>query len=43
VLVDPSQAANTIVGSDIVPKAAPTATRSLITTNSTHTNNPTLY
>jgi tripartite-type tricarboxylate transporter receptor subunit TctC len=43
VLVDPRPGANTIVGSDIVAKAAPDGYTFLITTNSTHTNNPTLY
>jgi tripartite-type tricarboxylate transporter receptor subunit TctC len=43
VLVDPKPGANTIVGSDIVAKAAPDGYTFLITTNSTHTNNPTLY
>ena len=43
VLVDPKPGANTIVGSDIVAKAAPDGSTFLITTNSTHTNNPTLY
>jgi len=43
VLIDPKPGANTIVGSDIVAKAAPDGYTFLITTNSTHTNNPTLY
>jgi tripartite-type tricarboxylate transporter receptor subunit TctC len=43
VLVDPKPGANTILGSDIVAKAAPDGYTFLITTNSTHTNNPTLY
>jgi len=43
VLVDPKPGANTIVGSDIVAKAPPDGYTFLITTNSTHTNNPTLY
>ncbi len=43
VLIDPKPGANTIVGSDIVAKAAPDGSTFLITTNSTHTNNPTLY
>lgn len=43
VLVDPKPGANTIVGADIVAKAAPDGYTFLITTNSTHTNNPTLY
>ena len=43
VLVDPKPGANTIVGSDIVAKAAPDGYTFLITTNSTHTNNPSLY
>src|SRR5690242_8611099 len=43
VLVDPKPGANTIVGSDLVAKAAPDGYTFLITTNSTHTNNPALY
>ena len=43
VLVDPKPGANTIVGADIVAKAAPDGYTFLITTNSTHTNNPSLY
>ena len=43
VMVDPRPGANTIVGSDAVAKAAPDGYTFLITTNSTHTNNPTLY
>jgi tripartite-type tricarboxylate transporter receptor subunit TctC len=43
VLVDPKPGANTIVGSEIVAKAAPDGYTFLVTTNSTHTNNPTLY
>src|SRR4029077_21036640 len=43
VLVDPKPGANTIVGSDIVAKAAPDGYTFLITTSSTHTNNPALY
>ena len=43
VLVDPKPGANTILGSDLVAKAAPDGYTFLITTNSTHTNNPTLY
>lgn len=43
VLVDPRPGANTIVGSDIVAKSAPDGYSFLITTNSTHTNNPSLY
>jgi tripartite-type tricarboxylate transporter receptor subunit TctC len=43
VLVDPKPGANTIVGSDLVAKATPDGYTFLITTNSTHTNNPTLY
>src|SRR4029078_8750325 len=42
-LVDPKPGANTIVGSDIVAKAAPDGYTFLVTTNSTHTNNPSLY
>jgi tripartite-type tricarboxylate transporter receptor subunit TctC len=43
VLVDPKPGANTILGSEIVAKAAPDGYTFLITTNSTHTNNPALY
>ncbi|MBN9490118.1 MAG: tripartite tricarboxylate transporter substrate binding protein [Alphaproteobacteria bacterium] len=43
VLVDPKPGANTILGSDIVAKSAPDGYTFLITTNSTHTNNPALY
>lgn len=43
VLIDPKPGANTIVGSDIVAKATPDGYTFLLTTNSTHTNNPTLY
>lgn len=43
VLVDPKPGANTIVGSEIVAKALPDGYTFLITTNSTHTNNPSLY
>lgn len=43
VLVDPKPGANTIVGSEIVAKASPDGYTFLITTNSTHTNNPSLY
>lgn len=43
VLVDPKPGANTILGSEIVARAAPDGYTFLITTNSTHTNNPTLY
>src|SRR3954465_8836603 len=43
VIVDPKPGANTIVGSDIVAKAPPDGYTFLITTNSTHTNNPSLY
>jgi tripartite-type tricarboxylate transporter receptor subunit TctC len=43
VLIDPKPGANTIMGSDIVAKATPDGYTFLLTTNSTHTNNPTLY
>jgi tripartite-type tricarboxylate transporter receptor subunit TctC len=43
VLVDPKPGANTIVGADIVAKAPADGYTFLITTNSTHTNNPSLY
>src|SRR5262245_15157994 len=43
VLVDPRPGANTIVGSEIVAKAPPDGYSLLITTSSTHTNNPSLY
>jgi tripartite-type tricarboxylate transporter receptor subunit TctC len=43
VLVDPKPSANTIVGSEIVARASPDGYTFLITTNSTHTNNPSLY
>ncbi|MBI3197180.1 MAG: tripartite tricarboxylate transporter substrate binding protein [Rhodospirillales bacterium] len=43
VLVEPKPGANTIVGSEIVAKAAPDGYTFLTTTNSTHTNNPALY
>jgi tripartite-type tricarboxylate transporter receptor subunit TctC len=43
VIVDPKPGANTIVGSEIVAKAPPDGYTFLITTNSTHTNNPSLY
>jgi tripartite-type tricarboxylate transporter receptor subunit TctC len=43
VLIDPKPGANTIVGSDLVAKAPPDGYTFLLTTNSTHTNNPTLY
>jgi tripartite-type tricarboxylate transporter receptor subunit TctC len=42
-IVDPKPGANTIVGSEIVAKAPPDGYTFLITTNSTHTNNPSLY
>ena len=43
VLGDPKPGANTIVGSEIVAKAPADGYTFLITTNSTHTNNPSLY
>jgi tripartite-type tricarboxylate transporter receptor subunit TctC len=43
VIVDPKPGANTIVGADIVAKAPPDGYTFLVTTNSTHTNNPSLY
>ena len=43
VIVDPRPGANTILGSDAVAKAAADGYTFLITTNSTHTNNPSLY
>ena len=43
VLVDPKPGANTIVGADLVAKAPADGYTFLITTNSTHTNNPSLY
>jgi tripartite-type tricarboxylate transporter receptor subunit TctC len=43
VIVDPKPGANTIVGADIVAKAPPDGYTFLITTSSTHTNNPSLY
>ena len=43
VLVDPKPGANTLVGAEIVARAASDGYTFLITTNSTHTNNPTLY
>jgi tripartite-type tricarboxylate transporter receptor subunit TctC len=43
VIVDPKPGANTILGSDVVAKAPPDGYTFLITTNSTHTNNPSLY
>jgi len=43
VLVDPKPGANTIVGAEIVAKAPPDGYTFLVTTNSTHTNNPSLY
>jgi tripartite-type tricarboxylate transporter receptor subunit TctC len=43
VLIDPKPGANTIVGAEIVAKAPPDGYTFLITTNSTHTNNPSLY
>lgn len=43
VVIDPKPGANTIVGSEIVARAPPDGYTFLITTNSTHTNNPTLY
>ena len=43
VLVDPKPGANTIVGAEIVARAPPDGYTFLITTTSTHTNNPSLY
>ena len=43
VLVDPKPGANTILGAEIVAKAPSDGYTFLITTNSTHTNNPSLY
>jgi len=43
VLVDPKPGANTIVGAEIVARAPPDGYTFLVTTNSTHTNNPSLY
>src|SRR6186997_80030 len=43
VLVDPKPGANTIVGSEIVARAPADGYTFLVTTNSTHTNNPSLY
>jgi tripartite-type tricarboxylate transporter receptor subunit TctC len=43
VLVDPKPGANTILGSDVVAKASADGYTFLITTSSTHTNNPSLY
>src|SRR6185503_6119498 len=43
VLVDPKPGANTIIGADLVAKAPPDGYTFLITTSSTHTNNPSLY
>ena len=43
VLVDPKPGANTIVVAEIVARAPPDGYTFLITTNSTHTNNPSLY
>src|SRR6185369_10663780 len=43
VLVDPKPGANTIVGAELVAKAPADGYTFLITTNSTHTNNPSLY
>src|SRR5690242_4283825 len=43
VIVDPKPGANTILGADVVAKAPPDGYTFLITTNSTHTNNPSLY
>src|SRR5262245_18061764 len=43
VLIDPKPGANTILGSDLVAKAQADGYTFLLTTNSTHTNNPTLY
>jgi tripartite-type tricarboxylate transporter receptor subunit TctC len=43
VLIDPKPGANTILGSDIVAKSPADGYTFLLTTNSTHTNNPSLY
>ena len=43
VLIDPKPGAHPLAGSDNVAKAAPEGSTFLITTTSTHTNNPTLY
>ena len=43
VVVEARPGANTIVGAEIVAKAAPDGHVFMITTNSTHTNNPALY
>lgn len=43
VVVEARPGANTIVGAEIVAKAPPDGHTFMITTNSTHTNNPALY
>lgn len=43
VVVEARPGANTIVGAEVVAKAAPDGLTFMVTTNSTHTNNPALY